>query len=346
MNGVVIGAVMALGMFQQTDTVIPVGDARAINVETTGGTIVVDVWDRDEVRIQGEHSRRTFVDIRRRGAVIDVEPEARRGPANLVDFHITVPASLALDLEGMYTDITVEGAAGDVSAETLEGDITIRGGRGTVSVSTMTGEVLIEGADGLIEVETAAHDVRIVDSGGEIVGESMGGDFSLENVRATSVDIGTVGGRLYYDGPLHAGGTYFFGSHGGSITLVVPEGTSAQFDLSTIHGSIFDNVRGEMQRSEGGRRHSFEVGGGGALVEVETFGGRIMVVRKGTEGDIPPDGHGDMDLMEMSLESMGHLLDDVTHGVAEELTHLLSDLHVDVDADGERSRSRKPGGAF
>jgi hypothetical protein len=341
MNGVVIGAVMALSMMQQTDTVIPVGDARSVSVEATGGTILVDVWDRDEVRIQGEHSRRTFVEIRRRGGVIDVEPEARRGPANLVDFHITVPATMAVDLEGMYTDITVEGAGGDVSAETLEGDITIRGGRGTVSVSTMTGEVLIEGAEGFIEVESAAHDVRITDSAGEIVGESMGGDFVLENVRATSVDIGSVGGRLYYDGALQPEGTYFFGSHGGSITLVVPEGTSAQFDLSTIHGSIFDNLRGEMQRSEGGRRHTIEVGTGAALVEVETFGGRIMVVWKGTEGDIP---EGAREGQHMELESVSDLLHGVTEGVSEGLSHLLSDLHMDVDVASDGHPPRRPGG--
>jgi hypothetical protein len=87
-----------------------------------------------------------------------------------------------------------------------------------------------------------------------------------------------------YHGTLAATGRYFFGSHGGSVTLIVPEGVSATFNLASIHGQVTTNVTGTLQRLEQGRRHSITVGAGGALVEAESFGGRIAVVRQGTEG--------------------------------------------------------------
>ncbi len=118
MNGLLIGAMLALGTMQQTDTTFAVDGAERLQVETLGGSITIDVWDRAEVRIQAEHSSRTFVDIDRRRGVIDIEAEARRGPANMVDFHITVPRTMALDLEGMYADITVEDSDGAVEAWT------------------------------------------------------------------------------------------------------------------------------------------------------------------------------------------------------------------------------------
>jgi hypothetical protein len=68
------------------------------------------------------------------------------------------------------------------------------------------------------------------------------------------------------------------------VLLIVPEGTSATFNLASIHGSITTNVTGTMQRMERGQRNSVTVGAGGAIVEVETFGGRIAVMRQGTEG--------------------------------------------------------------
>ena len=340
MNGVVVGAVMALSMFQQTDTIIPVGEATLLQVETLGGSIVVDVWDRDEVRIQAEHSQRTYIDIEHRGSRIRIEPEARRGPANQADLHITVPATLDLKLEGMMVSITVEGALGDVEAETLEGDVTVRGGRGTIKVASMTGMVLVDGAEGLIDVESAADEIRVMNSSGEIVGETMGGNLIMENVHATSVDVGSVGGHVWYDGTFVDGGTYFFGSHGGSVTLVVPEGVSAQFDLSTLHGSVFENLRGD---SEPGDRARFQVGGGGAIVEVETFGGRIMVVRKGTEEAIPTREHVGMDFSGMDF---GGLMEGVLDGVSVELSHVLSDLHIDVDVDRETRRRRSPSGGY
>jgi hypothetical protein len=68
------------------------------------------------------------------------------------------------------------------------------------------------------------------------------------------------------------------------VTLIVPEGAAATFNLATIYGSITTNLNGEIERLPGGRRNALTVGGGGALVEVEPFGGRIAVVRQGTEG--------------------------------------------------------------
>lgn len=288
MNTLVLGAFVALGMVQQTDTTFAVGNATRLEVESPGGSITIGVWDRNEVRVRAEHSSRTYVDIDVRGGTIDVEAEARRGPANIVDFVITVPRSFDLEADGMYTDILIEGADGEVEAESMQGDVTIRGGRGVVKVGSVQGRVLIEGSQGRVEVETAASEIRVRNAAGEIVAESSGGDIILENVRATSVDVGTVGGRVYYNGTFERSGTYFFGSHGGSVTLALADGAAASITVATIHGSVTSNLAGAPTRFERGQRNSFDVNGGGALVEVETFGGRIRLVRQGTEGGTPP----------------------------------------------------------
>jgi len=295
MNAIVIGALVALSAVQQTDTVIPLDGATRLEVDAPGGSIVVSTWDRDEIRIQAEHSSRTFVDIDRSRNRIDVEAEARRGPANIVDFRLTVPASLALELDGMYTDITVDGADGEVEAETLQGDVTIRGGRGRVRAGSTTGTILVEGAEGTVEVETAAGDIRVRRSSGEIYGESAGGDIVLEEMAATAVDVGSVGGRVFYSGSFDPSGSYFFGSHGGSVTISVPDGTAASFALASLHGAITSNLEGAPSRLERGERHTFDIGGGGALVEAETFGGRIMVVRQGSLAVEPPPFRRDGD---------------------------------------------------
>ena len=104
MNGVIIGALMALSMVQQTDTTFAVGGAELLDVESLGGSINVTTWNEDMIRIQAEHSQRTFVEIDRGRRSISVESEARRGPANLVDYEITVPRSLGLRLEAQYGD--------------------------------------------------------------------------------------------------------------------------------------------------------------------------------------------------------------------------------------------------
>ena len=283
-----MGAMVAMTMFQQTDTTFEVGSAERLNVETMGGSIVVGVWDEERIRVQAEHSTRTFIEIDRGRSEIQVESEARRGPANIVDFRITVPRRLALELEAQYGDIVIEGADGAVEAETLQGDVTIIGGRGTVEVSATMGSIRVEGADGRIEIESSAADIHVVNSSGEIYAESAGGSIILEDVSPSVVDVGSTGGRVHYDGTFEPGGTYFFGAHGGSITIVVPEGASASFNVATVHGSITSNLRGEAEGLRGGERHEFQIGGGGALVEAETYGGRIRLLRSGTEGTEAP----------------------------------------------------------
>jgi len=315
MNALVMGALVVLGMPQQTDTVFPVQGATSLEVESPGGRIVVTGWDRNEVRIQAEHSHRTYVDIRRRGDRITVEGDARRGPASIVDFTISVPRTMSVSLDGMYTDLTVDGVQGDVTAETLQGDVTVTGGAGEVKASATTGKVLVQGARGRIDTETAAGDIRLVDVSGEVVGESAGGSIIFENAHPKSVDVGTTGGHIRYEGVLDPAGTYYFGSYGGSVILVLPEGTAASMSLASVHSTAVTNLGGELQRFPSGDRHQVNVNGGGAVVEIETFGGRIAVMRKGTEDTVGASSGRDED-------GWGALGASIQAGIQESLRHV------------------------
>ena len=128
----------------------------------------------------------------------------------------------------------------------------------------------------------------MVDSSGEIYAESAGGSIIMERVRPRAVDVGSTGGRIHYDGSFEPDGTYFFGAHGGTVTIVVGEEARASFNVATVHGSISSNLAGEAVAFERGKRHEFEIGGGGAVVEAETYGGRIRLLRRGTEGTEAP----------------------------------------------------------
>ena len=278
MSGAMIGALMALSLVQQTDTVIAVDGATGLEVESSGGRISVTTWDRPEIRIQAEHSRRSVVEIRRRrSGVISIEAEAgRAGFASIVDYDLTVPASLNLSFEGWSTDVTVEGSDAEIDIETFEGDITIVGGSGSVTAETVSGEIRIEGADGVIEVSSVAQDVHVSNSSGEVYVETVGGSIILEGLFATVVEAGSVGGRVSFDGTVVDGGEYFFVSHGGTVSITIPETSNASVTFASIHGTISSDFPGTPD-FERGARNSFTIGNGGANIEAETFGGRIVL---------------------------------------------------------------------
>ncbi len=286
MTGAMIGALMALSLVQQTDTVIALDGATGLDIENSGGRISVTTWDRPEIRIQADHSRRSVIEIRRRrSGVISVEAESnlRGGFASIVDFDLTVPASLNLSFEGWSTDITVEGSSGEIDVETFQGDITIVGGRGSVTAETVSGEIRIDGADGVIEANSVAEDIRISNSSGEVYVETVGGSIIMEGMSATVVEAGSVGGRVSFDGTIVDGGEYFFGSHGGTVTITIPEASNASVSVASIQGNISSDFPGTPDL-ERGARNRFTIGNGGANIEVETFGGRILLRRQNGDG--------------------------------------------------------------
>jgi hypothetical protein len=271
-------AAMALAQ-QATDTTVALDGATALRMDVPGGSVTITTWDRPDVRVVAEHSARTRVSIRRRETTLRIDSEARRAGPGIVDYQITVPASLDLNIEGQYVSVTVEGANGAVQVETMQGDILIRGGRGNVRASSVSGRVEVDGAQGRVDIETVGQGSRVANSSGEIYVESVGGAIVLENLRATTVEAGNVGGGIRFSGTLAPGGIYSFGTHGGPISIQVPATSSATFHVASIHGAISSDLPGAPAQFERGRRLSFAVGGGGATVEAETFGGRIQITR-------------------------------------------------------------------
>lgn len=275
----VIATLAALALPAQSDTTFAVGDAAALDVETPGGSIVVRTWERPEIRVQADHSSRTAIRIDRRGGRVRVDAEASRGPATIVDYVLTVPAALDLRLEGVYTRIDVEGARGSVEADTNHGDIRIVGGRGTVRAENIAGDILVEGAEGIVEVEAVSGSIRFVETSGTLLAEGVGGSIAFEGVRASAVEAGTVGGRITYDGTIETGGTYFFATHGGPIRVAVPAGAGAEVSVASVWGSVSTDLPGAPGAFPRGERTRFRVGDGSATVEVETFAGRVSLVR-------------------------------------------------------------------
>ncbi len=284
MSGAMIGALMALSLVQQTDTVIALDGATRLDIEDSGGRISVTTWDRPEIRIRAEHSRRAVVQISRRSGVISVEAESSRGGfVSIADYDLTVPVSLDLTIEGWSTDVTIEGSNGEIDVETFEGDITIQGGSGSITVESISGEIRIDGASGVIDVSSVAEDIHISNSSGEVYVETVGGSVILENLSGAVIEAESIGGRVSFEGTVVDGADHFFGSHGGTISITIPTASNVTVTFASISGRISSDFP-ETPEVERGASNQFTLGTGGANIEAETFGGRILLRRQG--GDV------------------------------------------------------------
>jgi DUF4097 and DUF4098 domain-containing protein YvlB len=272
---------LALAQPQQTDTIIPVTTGTRLEVSNPGGEIKVRVWERNAVQVKARHSSRTFVTIRRRGSVLDVSSDARRGPANIVDYELMVPAWMPISLDGMYSDMTIEGTRAEVKVETLNGNIVVKGGTGTLKLNSVQGSIMVEGARGRLELNSVSQGIKVVDVDGEITAETISGSLEFIRVRSKSVEAGTLSGEILYDGTFQENGQYSFVSHSGNIMLGVPEGSSATFNVATLDGEVENLFPVQGLQHPTRRRTTFRVGTGSAKVEIESFNGNVRVGRPG-----------------------------------------------------------------
>ncbi len=263
----------------QTDTTVSVSQGTRLKVENQGGDIVVKTWDKNQVRVQASHSRRTHVSINLGGAVLSLEAEADHGPANMVDYELTVPAWMPLDLEGMYATVNIKGTRAPIAVETLDGDITVEGGAETVKLTSIQGRITVTGARGRIELNTVSDDIEAAELQGDIVAETVSGSITVARSDAKSVEIQTVSGELVYDGKILDGGHYSLLTHSGTIAMAMPEGANATIATAIGSGEVRASFPLPASERPSRRRQTFRLGTGSASVELESFSGTISLLR-------------------------------------------------------------------
>jgi len=281
-----LATLAGLALAQQTDTTFAVQSGSRLNVNNFGGEIVVRSWNENRVRVQATHSSRTRVAVSVSTMVVSVKSEGRRGPPQLVDYQITVPQWMAVNLSGTYTDIEVNGTIANVTAETVEGDVTLNGGTGTVTLRSIEGGITITGAKGRVDANSIEGEIRITDASAEIIAETVDGDIVLLKVESASVEANTVDGDIFYDGAIRDNGRYRLATHDGNIKVAVPERANVTVSVASFDGEFDASFPVQITESRK-HRFSFTLGSGSARLELETFDGDI---RLGRPGELSPGG--------------------------------------------------------
>jgi DUF4097 and DUF4098 domain-containing protein YvlB len=114
---------------------------------------------------------------------------------------------------------------------------------------------------------------------GDVNAETINGEITITDARANNAEATTVNGDVRYTGSISDTGLYRFTTHQGDILMGVPDRLNATVSVRTYQGEFRSTLGvsvGEMRR---GRRQTFTVGGGTAQIELESFGGEILLRR-------------------------------------------------------------------
>ena len=281
MIALLLAAALLAGQQPTTDQTVSVRRGMRLEVHAFTGDVRVNTWNRDEVKVEAEHSSRVTVDIRSTDSAVIVRGRARSGTAMGIDYVLTIPTWMAVSVEGQGVDVALNDVGADVSVETTRGDVLVRGGSGFINVKSISGEIVIERARGRIEAQTVNEDIRIADVSGDITVGTTNGGIQLDRVDTANLDAYTVNGGIAFDGQVKDRGVYRMTTHNGLISLAIPDRANATLSVRTYGGSFRSSFPVKMDNPERRNRFNATLGDGSARVELESFNGSIVLRRPG-----------------------------------------------------------------
>jgi len=284
----VAAIVMSMMVLTPTDQTVNVAKGVKLDITNFAGDVNIKVWDRDAVRVEVNHSDRETIEVRQDDQVLRVRGRSvRGGPPRSLDYIITVPAWMAINISGTYADANLDGVGGDLTIETTRGDIKVRGGSGFISLKSVQGEIDLEKAKGRVDIRGVNEGIHLADITGDVSAETTNGSIILDRIDSGNVDLYTVNGNISYDGPIQDRGVYRLTTHNGMIALPIPEKANLTLTARTYNGSIRSTfpLPGTAANETGGRRPRVTAtfGNGSAHVELESFGGTIALRRPGEQ---------------------------------------------------------------
>lgn len=278
---------------QRLDTTIAFTDG-LVDVRSVSGPVTITTWNRREAKISAWVERGELV-TELSGSRIRLEARADRERGRRTmgeqEFTLTVPVGTRVEAHAVSGDIRVRGTKAELTAESVSGDVDAEDAEGQVELSTVSGDVRGLRLTGTVSAQSVSGDVRLREVGGALSVESVSGSVELTDAKVTSLRGESVSGDLVYRGALDARGRYTMQSHSGDVLLVLPDGAKADISAKTFSGSIesdFPLVTGGGTGDDPSRRRRDRMrfalnGGGGAIVDLETFSGSLILRRPGAK---------------------------------------------------------------
>jgi Putative adhesin len=175
-----------------------------------------------------------------------------------IDYDITAPPSVALNLHSGSGDITVDHLGRYLSASSGSGDIRAHGISGPAELGTGSGDIQLE--------EVGAGDVKTKTGSGDIKVHGLNGGFMA---RSGSGEIQAEG---------HLTGAANLSSGSGGIHLHLTPDAHFNLEASTGSGDIHVNFPGAPQQGDNTRHHlTAPINGGGPPLEIRTGSGDIEI---------------------------------------------------------------------
>jgi hypothetical protein len=274
-----VALLASLSLGNLSDTTLAVRSGGRLEVSNFSGSVSVDTWSRDAVRVRVRCDGGMETEVTSESGGLHLESTERRNPPGRVEYRITAPTWMPIEVSGPMNDVEIDGSKASVNVETVNGDVTLRGGSGDIELTSVQGDVSVTGASGHLKLSAINQGVTVVRSSGQAEVETVNGDIMLDDVQLDELDASSVSGNMWFRGALKDQGRYQLESHAGDIQVVMADQPSARVTVSTYSGEVSSDYQIGLKNLNSKEDVTFTLGGGGARLGLESFSGRIQLLK-------------------------------------------------------------------
>jgi hypothetical protein len=245
------------------DRTFPLAADGTLHIKNVNGAIVIEPWERQEVRVEADKETRGGSDDQAQQLMKELQIVVTPGSGSLsietkvphandglfawlfgggshhkVEYHLHVPQRVAVD------------------AHSVNGGVSLTGTRGKALLETTNGSLAVDRVDGALQLETTNGNIKVREAAGAVHAETTNGSVAAE--------LSRVDAALSLE------------STNGSLTLRLPREIRATVDADTTNGSITTDL--PVTTTSAGKRHlKGNINGGGPELHLSTTNGSVHI---------------------------------------------------------------------
>ena len=269
----------------------PVNRAIAVNrnvgvkIWVPAGSVRIIGWDRDSLRVEGTVGTGDtfYFGGAGSGAKLGVEEPTGRAahPAHLT---IRLPRGGNVSIR----TVTASTEASDISGwfNTVAGDIRVSGIANEVQAEAIDGSIYLTVTTPLARARTGSGTLSVGGRVEDLIASTVSGPLTVTSSGLARGRFESVTGPIVLDAPIDRSASIDVDNHGGSVELRLPSNVAADFDLTSVAGSIvnyFDKRPPTTGRQGRGQELTFFTDPKGARIVVRTFKGTITLQHQGRQ---------------------------------------------------------------
>ncbi len=252
------------------------GPRPRVAVANVAGAVVVEGWDKQEVRVHARLGERVErLDFRCVDDRVHIQVVAPKNANNGIKSYLTVfvPFETGLEVSAVSAEISVKAVAGALDLQSVSGDIEVVGDCLSINARSVSGDIELQAGSGEVEASTASGDIAHQGDAEELDVRTVSGDAELSG-HYEAAELSTTSGDMQLSGSV---GELNAQTVSGDLVLgkVLREG-----ELSSVSGDL--KVTGdtpaelEMYAVSGEVQYAGELADN-ARVRIETTSGNVTM---------------------------------------------------------------------